>query len=151
MEICSLVFRKNLLSKRISYSWYMDKELRKSWDCAAKFRGIPYLFAAQSDYGMIAISLRPKLFLFRKYFIPLDFLFKQDSILIFFIGFHSNFQEFYELNFQRENRPKCAQKLRHLHWHTRSIIVPYIRLVRSTKVVYFSSSLIKVRVECVQA
>jgi len=65
VEIFSLVFRKNLLSnKRISYSWYMDKELRKSWDCAAKFRGFTYLFAVQSDYGDICYILAAQAFSF---------------------------------------------------------------------------------------
>jgi len=79
------------------------------------------------------------------------FLFKQDSTLILFIGFHSNFQEFYELNFQRENRPKCVKKLSFPNWHTRRIFVPYTSLLRSIQSkASILFSLFQKWVECVQ-
>ena len=56
---------------------------------------------------------------------------KQLSTLISTSIFHSNFQEFYELNFQRENWSKCMKKLSFPNWHTRRIFVPYTCLLRS--------------------
>ena len=72
---------------------------------------------------------------------PIKGRFFSHSSSWFLHGFHMVFTKFFvfqgALNLRiifSEKPSKCVWKLSHLPWHTRSKIVPYIRLVRSTKV-----------------
>ena len=132
----------------------MTDFVEKIMGCISEFLWLRLNWVFQVVSGKFQLtcstSCGSSFYFWKNYFviIPLGFLFKQNSTIIFIIGFQSNIKSFKSLFPERKPSQVCA-KLSFQSWHTRNTLYLTLAYLSSTLVRCPSYSLsFKKWVEC---